>query len=281
MTAVIDIGSNSVRLGYPVRGIVTAKKINTTALAEGLTASGFLSPAALQRTAAAVEAYADEARAADATDIKVFATEAVRSAANGGEIIAEVKRLCGLDVVVLSQEQEARAAYLGAADGLKEATVIDIGGGSAEIICGYGGEIVYAESFPLGAVRLKEACDNDRAALDKYIARYIKDGIPCITPIIGVGGTATSQYVIKENPSVYSAQEVHNQIISAAELRQITDKLFEMTPEQITQKYPLISPRRAAVLPSGAYLLCKLLQKTGADKLTISELDNMEGFLLL
>lgn len=130
--AVIDIGSNSVRLLLWADGSALYKKKSTTRLGEGLSLTGSLSQAAMQRSAEAVCRFAEEGRAAGAR-VLAFATAAVRRASNGAEFVARVLDACGVRIDVLSGEREAEAGLAGALRG-EDGAVIDIGGASTEVI---------------------------------------------------------------------------------------------------------------------------------------------------
>ncbi|MDR3319354.1 MAG: hypothetical protein LBS99_07940 [Clostridiales bacterium] len=278
--AVIDIGSNSVRLGYPQPGKPTLKQLNTTQLAEGLNASGRLSPLAIDRTARAV---ADFCRAAekDGAEIHIFATEAVRAAANREDFLRKTYELSGYTVEVLSPEKEALCGFIGAAGGAESATVIDIGGASVEITCGRGDKTEYIKSLPAGVVRLKESCP-DRRSLDKKIDGVISEfGALPAYPVTAIGGTASSALVVERGLKVFDPLTVHNSVLTLGELEQTAELLFALTPLRITALYPLIAPRRAEVLAAGVLLLSRLLRHTGRTELVVSELDNIEGYLLM
>ena len=103
-TAIIDIGSNSVRLMLTAGGKVLYKTLNTTRLGEGIASSPLLKESAIVRTADAVAEFAARARAEGAEEVRAFATAAVRSAENGADFVARVKARCGLGVEVLSGE---------------------------------------------------------------------------------------------------------------------------------------------------------------------------------
>ena len=105
--AVIDIGSNSVRLMFVANGKVLYKRLNTTRLGEGLASSSILKTEAIERTASAVATFYQVAKEEGAKSIYAFATAAVRTAENGGEFIERVKNLCGLIVDVVAGEKEA------------------------------------------------------------------------------------------------------------------------------------------------------------------------------
>ncbi len=153
-TAIIDVGSNSVRYAVLTETTVVAKKINSTVLADGLFFSGELKREAIERTVVAIEQFCREAKRDGADETAIFATEAVRAAKNGSEFTAEVLRRTGIAVDVLSGETEAEIGYAGAASYSHEtAAVFDIGGASCEIVCGKNNAITYKKSNPVGCVR--------------------------------------------------------------------------------------------------------------------------------
>ena len=153
--AVIDIGSNSVRLMLAaaesgrVRSI--AKRLNTTRLAKGIDATGFLAPDRVRDTVDAIEAFFGTAKQYDVPVI-AYATSAVRDAGNRDAFTALVRERTGLVIRVLSGEEEGRLAFSAVTGG--EGTVFDIGGGSFQIVTR-----TCAQSFPCGCVRAKERCD--------------------------------------------------------------------------------------------------------------------------
>ena len=153
--AVIDIGSNSVRLMLAaaesgrVRSI--AKRLNTTRLAKGIDATGCLAPDRVRDTVDAIEAFFGAAKQYDVPVI-AYATSAVRDAGNRDAFTALVRERTGLVIRVLSGEEEGQLAFSAVTGG--EGTVFDIGGGSFQIVTR-----TCAQSFPCGCVRAKERCD--------------------------------------------------------------------------------------------------------------------------
>ena len=128
----IDVGSNSVRLMVMADGKTLYKQIETTRLAEGLANSGVLTPQAIERTARAVQMFAAASELNGAGVPAVFATAAVRSSSNGRQFVERVKQLTGIDVDVISGEEEAKCGILGAL-GRRDGGIVDLGGASTEI----------------------------------------------------------------------------------------------------------------------------------------------------
>ena len=177
--AVIDIGSNSVRLMLWADGTLY-KKLFTTRLAAGMR-NGLLADDAMRRTAEAVAACFEEGvREAGRGNTFAFATAAVRTAVNGEEFCGLVKKLCGLTIDVVAGETEALLGALGAlgAVGSGDGGMVDIGGASTEVFIRENGAVKLAVSLPVGVVRLKDSCGQDGAALVKEVSR-------CVSPLLG------------------------------------------------------------------------------------------------
>ena len=141
--SVIDVGSNSVRLAMLADGKTLYKRLATTRLGEGLSVTGKMTADAVERTAQAISAFKDYAVTEGAQKIYVFATAAVRSASNREQFLRRVKTLCGIDVDVISGEQEAQTGLLGALMG-KDGGIIDVGGASTEVTVQRGGKLLYS-----------------------------------------------------------------------------------------------------------------------------------------
>ncbi|HJB92473.1 MAG TPA: hypothetical protein H9708_00795 [Candidatus Borkfalkia stercoripullorum] len=275
----IDTGSNSVRLLVWADGRSLYKKIDTTRLGEGLAATGRLSSAAMERTAEAIARFAEEAREAGSDKLYVFATAAARRAANGGEFVRLVKEKCGLDVDVVSGEEEARLGLSGALGG-RAGGIIDVGGASSEVTVSDGNAVVYAKSLDLGAVRVTETCGGDLEKTRALIAEKLPfyGSIPK-TEMTAIGGTATSVVALEKELTVYDPAKVHGTVLSAAKINAWAVKLLSMTQEE-RLALPGMDPRRADVLGGGAMLLAMIAEYAGADTVTVSEADNLEGYIM-
>lgn len=277
-TAVIDIGSNSVRLMMMADGKVLYKTLDTTRLGEGIAASPRLLPEAIERTAAAVSKYFHRAEAEGASAVYAFATAAVRSAENGGEFVDKVKELCGLAVEVISGEEEAEIGIRGAlGDG--DGGVIDAGGASTEIIVRDGGRIVYEKSVNIGVVRLKDMCGGDADKLAKAARTAVKEygKVPNGVPMYAIGGTATTLAAVLSGMKVYEPSRITGTKISAARMRETADKLTKMSAEEIA-KLPGVPLKRADVLAGGAVLLSAVMDGLGFPFIIVSDSDNLEGY---
>jgi exopolyphosphatase/guanosine-5'-triphosphate,3'-diphosphate pyrophosphatase len=276
MNYIIDIGSNSIRMGTP-QWVPSLRELRTTQLSEGLEQSGMLCEAAMVRSLDALAELTETARKAGGT-VYAFATEAVRAAANGKAFCARVRAAAGIDVDVLTPAAEARCGFFGAV-GTGRGIAVDIGGASAEVAYGERGALQYAKSLPVGAVRLTEYACGDLARLQARIAAAV-EGYGAIQPmpVYGIGGTPSGLYVIKTDMKQYDPVRVHGGILTLSEIKGLADLLWTTPPAVIGKRYPLIAPRRLKVLPAAAYLLAAILEHIGADRIEISELDNIEGY---
>ena len=277
--AVIDIGSNSVRLLLWADGHTIYKKINTTRLGEGIAFTGALSSAAMERTKAAIAGFCAAAEQDGAEKLYAFATAAVRSAKNGAEFVRLVREDCGVEIDVIGGEKEARLGFLGALGG-KDGGIIDVGGASTEITVGKGGEIIYAKSADVGAVRLKDVCGSDREKLAAYIADKISvyREVPR-SSMYAIGGTATALAALEKEVEPYDPSIIHGTVLAASSIECWADRLLAMTQEERLALKGM-DKKRADILGGAALLLYSVLRHIGAECVTVSEKDNLEGYLL-
>ena len=278
--AAIDIGSNSVRLLLWADGRTLCKKTDTTRLGEGIARTGVLSAEAMERTVRAVARFCAEAKAEGADGVYAFATAAVRGSRNGGAFVEAVRRACGLNVDVLSGEREAYAALAGAL-GDKDGGVVDVGGASTELTVRRGGSL-YARSADIGAVRLKDLCGEDEAALSACIAEKLSlfDGTPACPFLVAVGGTATSVAALEGEVAPYDPARIDGTVLTAACIEGWAHRLLGMTQAE-RLALPGMDVRRVDILGGAALLLAAAVRKAGASAVTVSEKDNLEGYLAM
>ena len=278
--AVIDVGSNSVRLMIEENGRTLYKKTHTTRIAEG-NGDGFLQPEPLERTARAVAEFALEG-AEEADEVFAFATAAVRSARNGALFCARVKELCGLEVDVLSGEEEALCGYVGACHGKPGKTgVIDVGGASTEIVTGEGNAVSFRQSVYVGVVSMLGACGQDEEKIKTHVEAKLSEfgNFPSVN-FFAIGGTATTIAAFDLELEVYDPNRVEGHVITRERMREIADKLIAMTPDE-RGACPGIPQKRKDVIAGGAMLLARFMEKFSVETLTVSESDNLEGYLKL
>ena len=278
----IDVGSNSVRLMVMADGKTLYKQLDTTRLAEGLAQSGVLKPEAIERTARAVQIFAAAAELNGAGTPYVFATAAVRSSKNGADFVARVKALTGIDVDVLSGEEEAACGILGALRG-RDGGIIDLGGASTEITLQQGGKTLYSKSVNIGTVRLFDMAGQDRSALQAAIDNSL-NGYGSLSldgkDIYGIGGTATSLAALYHELEKYDPKVVEGTVLTREWLCAEAEKLLSLTVEE-RKALRGMEPRRADVIAGGCLLMYSILNRFNADRITVSESDNLEGYVLL
>ena len=279
--AVIDIGSNSVRLMFVADGKTLYKTLNTTQLGEGLAYSPYLKEAAIERTARAVADFCAKAQTERAEEIYVFATAAVRSAQNRADFLNRVRTLCGREVQILSGVEEAQTGIAGALGG-NDGAIIDVGGASTEFIVRTDGKIAYEKSVDIGVVRLRDLCGWDKDKLINACKTAVQGfgKTPKSENVYAIGGTATTMAVIKLGLTEYSSEAVNGLHLTKGEIDEMADNLLGLTPEQIAQN-PCIPQKRAEVIVGGVLLFSVLMDKLGLQEITVSDSDNLEGFAKL
>ena len=278
--AVIDVGSNSVRLMFVADGKVLYKRLNTTRLGEGLAQAPFLKLEAAERSAVAVAQFYTQAKEEGAEEVFVFATAATRTAKNKEIFIDRVKELCGLTVDVINGEEEAEIGMLGAL-GNNDGAIIDIGGASTEIVVKKGGKILYKKSVDIGVVRLKDLCGRDKKKLEEISLAAIKTfgDVPTETVFYGIGGTATTLAAQYLGLAEYSSEKITGSVLSVKAVERLADKFFTMSVEEIAM-LPCMPKGREDVILGGAVWLSTLMKTLGILNITASDRDNLEGYAI-
>ena len=277
--AVIDVGSNSVRLMLVADGKVLYKDLETTRLGEGLAYSKTLLPQAIERTAAAMARFYERAKAEGAETVRAFATAAVRSAENREAFLEKVASLCPLQVEVVSGEEEAELGLLGAL-GNSDGGIVDIGGASTELIVKKSGVFEYKKSVNIGVVRIKDNCTNEKE-LNDFCQKAIADfgQVPPLNRVYAVGGTATTLASLVLKLKEYSSEKVTGTLITQEKLYALVEDLRGMTVEEIAN-LPCMPKGRADVITGGAVWLYTLMQALSIREICVSDRDNLEGYAL-
>lgn len=276
--AVIDIGSTSVRLML-TDGVRVAKSLNTTRLAEKMGQHNILQPINLERTAQAVAEFFYKAVERGAEDVYIFATEAVRSAKNKASLIYRVRELCGEEIEILSKDEEAYFGFLGAyTKGV--CCVIDMGGASTEIAVGNSQGLLFAASIPYGIVRLTNL-EEKGIELYPFVKQIVSglDGVPQFDEVIAIGGTASTMASMKEQLKVFDPNVTNGCRISVDEIEKTYKLLKPMSLEE-RKHIQGLPEKRADIITSGLLMYGLLLKKLNTKFLTVSEGDNLEGYLI-
>lgn len=276
----IDIGSNSVRLALVSDGKTLYKRIRTTRLGEGLSFSGSMKDEAIERTALAVADFVNRAKAEKTDKLYAFATAAVRSASNKAQFLARVKELCGLEIDVISGETEAKIGILGAL-GNNDGGIIDVGGASTEVTFRAGGRTVYSKSVNVGTVRLFDLAARNKQKLLRIISEKIEEYGEFSAENVNmraIGGTATRLAAIKHRLLQYAPEVTDGTNFTVGELEKYADGLLS-TPVEIIRANTICSAS-AEVIGGGCLLLAEIMKKFKIKSLTVSERDNLEGYII-
>ena len=286
--AAIDVGSNSVRLmaaryENEQLSVLHTGRI-TTRLMNGVK-DGVLSGESAENTAQAIAAHAETARQLGADLIHAFGTSALRDAKNSEAFSDLTEQLCGLRVRIISGVEEAQLAYAGAAP-KGRCGVIDIGGGSTELIVGENGQMLRAHSAQLGAVRLmnelngrqnpEEMVETAAAKLQKTIETVCSGSAP--DKWIGVGGTITTLAAMSKKVSKYTPNAIQDYPLTEELVGKWLRSLVEMPVEE--RRFLVgLTPNRADIIPYGAAILLAVMKGAKADPVHACDHDNLEGYI--
>jgi exopolyphosphatase/guanosine-5'-triphosphate,3'-diphosphate pyrophosphatase len=303
--AVVDIGTNSTRLLLADvderSGALTEleRRTTVTRLGQGLEANGALADEAVARVFAALDEYraAIESHGGADRSIAVL-TSAVRDASNGASFADRVRDEYGLDARTIPGAEEARLTFLGATserapaeDGDAPIVVIDIGGGSTELVVGRGRTVEFFESTQAGVVRQTERHittdppDPDELAdLADEIRAIFTDALPedvrgAVRAAVGVAGTATSMAAMDLDLEPYDPERVHGHVVSLARIEELLARLAAMTEEQ-RRHVAGLQPDRAPTIVAGAVLLIEALRAFRLEEVEVSEHDILRGAAL-
>lgn len=291
--AVIGIGSNSVRMLTAeidgTSGVRLRRGRAATRLFAGLDSQRRLSGESMERTAAAVATMAAQAREAGAGTLRIFATSATRDAVNGADFLRMLRERTGAEAEVLSGEEEAALSFIGAGDG-GHCGVIDIGGGSTELVVGDGMTVRVSCSCQMGAVRLFRLISiGGRRDVDTAImaARgVLRDGIE-VRPLLrtdrpehwwGTGGTFTALAALALNVPWTDRTDMHGTMLSRERVRAEAESLAEMPVEE-RLRLKSLQPGRADIVVHGICILLACMEELDIDRITVSECGNLDGYL--
>lgn len=293
MRAIIDIGTNSVRLLMAEKDEkgewkTLRKELRSTRLGEGMTDKATIGQGAKERTLSAVGEFTAMAKLEGAEDIFAYGTSIMRDASNGEEFADEVTAASGVPVRILSGKEEAYYSYIGAAGTSGVITsVVDIGGGSTEICVGFGTDVGARHSFRLGCVRCSKQFDTTtargRAELKKHCFTLFREtdlmeSMRNVKRWIGVGGTVTSLASMLQELEVYDSSKVQDYVIHPEDVSKILEKLSKMSYDDKCHMKGLL-PSRADIIVAGVVILDSLMEYFALSEITVSDRDLSEGLL--
>lgn len=297
--AAIDCGTNSIRLLIAdiENGKLTdvVRTMVIVRLGEGVDQTGQFSQAALQRTFAAADTYAELIAQHKPTRVRFVATSASRDVSNRNEFVSGINARLGIEPDVISGDEEAALSFLGAtADLINEVNpptapflVVDIGGGSTEFVLG-ATKPTTAISTNVGCVRMTErhlisdpptAAQIAAATLDIDAAidsAYQAVPVAQAQSLIGLAGSVTTVAALALNLSEYDSTQIHGSRITAAAVHQVTQELLTMTRADRAQLGPM-HEGRIDVIGAGALVLDRIMARTGMAEVVVSERDILDG----
>jgi len=289
--AVIGIGSNSVRMLLAQLEGSSGRRLRRdrtgTRLFAGLDEKKCLTQEAMDTTIQAVRRMAESARAQGAEEIRLFATSATRDAANRAEFSQRLLAEAGLKLEICSGDEEAALSFLGAT-GEGYCGVIDIGGGSTEIVVGEGRQIRCAFSCQMGAVRLSRrvplSCHGDIPAVEMVAADILEEKLrehPALTlpeKWVGTGGTFTTLAAMVRGVHWTERTYMHGTVLTLSEIEKQARLLAGMTVEQ-RKEIPGLQPNRADIVVHGICILTAAMKRLGIAQITVSEYGNLDGYV--
>ncbi|MFH7322105.1 Ppx/GppA phosphatase family protein [Aeromicrobium sp. HA] len=291
--AAIDCGTNSIRLLIAeIEGDAKTdllREMRVVRLGQGVDETGTLAPEAVERTLEACREYGGVIDAMGVDVVSFAATSAMRDADNAADFSDRVEEILGVRPRVLTGEEEARASFEGATGDVAEAltAVIDLGGGSTEVVQGRGAP-TFSHSFDLGSVRMTERfllTDPPSVAevtacmthLDAVLAPVLSQLEPS-DEIVGVAGTITTIAAHSLALPSYDSEVIHQARIHVDDVRAACGSLMQM-PVADRRALPFMHPGRADVIAGGALILDRVLEHLPrtTEELVVSEQDILDG----
>jgi len=312
--AAIDCGTNSIRLliadidrrpgGVPLRDL--HREMRIVRLGEGVDATGRFSAGALERTRAALVDYAALIEGHQARKVRMVATSATRDAANRDEFFAMTAAVLGAVVPgavaeVITGTEEAELSFNGAVGELDSDAapfvVVDLGGGSTEVVLGNGGEagVTASYSADIGCVRMTERCLHsdpptaEEVAAARAVVREKLGEALAVVPVeqaktwVGVAGTFTTIAALAHNLTTYDSEAIHLSRVRFDDLLRVCEELIGMTRAERAALGPM-HEGRVDVIGGGAIVVQELAaalgERAGIDELIVSEHDILDGIAL-
>jgi exopolyphosphatase/guanosine-5'-triphosphate,3'-diphosphate pyrophosphatase len=294
--AVIDVGTNSTRLlvADVAGGRVSPveRRSTVTRLGRGVDLSGHLASEAIEDVCAAIGGYVGMLQELGAETVEVIATSAVRDADNGSAFVAELRERFALSARVLDGEEEARSTYIGATSESppgEPTLVVDIGGGSTELIVGTGEEISFHDSMQVGVVRHTErhfTSDPPTAGEMEALATDVRGQIEGSLGAgveaargIAVAGTPTSLAAVEMELEPYDPSRVHGHVLALPSIQRMLSRLAS-APLAERVEIPGLHPDRAPTIVAGVVILVETMRAFDLEEIAVSEHDILYGTAL-
>jgi exopolyphosphatase/guanosine-5'-triphosphate,3'-diphosphate pyrophosphatase len=286
--AAVDLGTNSTRLlvadvdGDRLEEVT--RRLTITRLGEGVDERRKLLPAPIARVRNCLVDYRRELESLGATRTLCIATSAVRDAENGEAFLGEIEWSYGFTTRLLDGVEEAALMIRGVTAGrppLDDTLVVDIGGGSTELVVASGGGVSSSTSLDVGCVRLTErfvSSDPPTAAELDAAAAHVRSLLPALeaSHAIGVAGTVTTLATIDRGDAAYDPERTHGHRISFASVEAALERLGGMTTDE-RLSVASMEPGRASVIVAGVVILREVLDAYGLGSIEASERDILHG----
>lgn len=280
-SAAIDIGTNTLLMliGEEQNGVlkIIRDEHSIARLGEGVDAFKTIQPQAIERAVMILKKYREICDKLGVSQIRAVATSAMRDAKNREEVCENFKNILKKDIEIISGDEEAQMSFAGTVENSELSTVIDIGGGSTEIITGKTPQIQSRISINIGAVRMTERFLKEKPALKENIAaaqneirrQLLKAGKRETGILYAVAGTPTTLAAIGQGLKDFSRESIHGYVLKAETVEEILERLLKSSLEEIV-KIPGVHPQRADILPAGALILKEILEFLKADSCVVS-----------
>jgi exopolyphosphatase/guanosine-5'-triphosphate,3'-diphosphate pyrophosphatase len=304
--ATIDIGTNTLRLLIAEIGYNSGKKNYTihevyserviTRLGEGLPEGGLMRDEAITRSLAVLQKFSETLSHYGVGKTAVVATSALREAKNSTRFLQQAKESSGLDINIISGEEEAKKTAAGMMIDLclpQTAFMVDIGGGSTELIFSRQRQPLLVQSLNVGVVYLTERymkqdppaqedlklMGNEISLKIKTLAGLFKKLLTNSTAFIGTAGTVTALSAITQKLTRFEHKKIHNTKITKEQVKDIFSKISHITSRERAQYLPF-EPQRLDIIVPGTFILLTLMEEFGFQELIVSNFGLREGILI-
>ncbi len=295
--AVIDVGTNSVKfhVGELDEGgswTTVVDRAVVSRLGEGISETGAITPAAIERTAKAIAGMTSDATRLRVSGVTAVGTMGLRTARNSQQFLDLVKERCGLAIEVISAADEGRIAYLAVLSGLGlaegDVVIFDTGGGSSQFTFGPGKQVDRQFSLNVGAVRFTEKYRLDQAVAPEVIEQVRGalaadlsplEGSPRPQALVGMGGAVTNLTAVMLHMAKYDPDRVQGAVIDRAEVERQIER-YRAVPATERRGIVGLQPNRAEVILAGACIVAAIMDKLGRTSLSVSDRGLRHGLLI-
>jgi len=296
----IDIGTNTFRLliaevtGKGIKELYSGREI--TRLGDGVSITGLLKEDAIKRGLKALREFSNIIAGYRVDAVEAVATSAFREAKNSSDFVRRAKEETGIDLEIISEEEEAKKTFRGMKMGIEvpeSSLMVDIGGGSTEFIFSKNGEPLFIRSLKLGVVYLTDIymksdppSDDEKNQMHDAISKAVsslenvKEQFTADTALVGAAGTITTIAAMVNGLARFDRAKIHNTRISLASVKEICAKLSSSVKRERAEAYPVLDSSRLDIIVPGAMILLEIMTCFGFKEIIVSDNGLREGILL-